>query len=80
MKNGEQHIRSLNDGRQVYLNGAVVDDVTTHPAFRNVVASVGRLSERHRFAKRCGGPAARASVGVAPRLTILGRQGLNGAA
>ena len=43
MKNAEQHIGSLNDGRQVFLNGAVVEDVTTHAAFRNVVASVGRL-------------------------------------
>ena len=43
IKTGEQHTRSLQDGRQVYLDGGVVDDVTTHPAFRNVVASVGRL-------------------------------------
>lgn len=43
MKNGEHHINSLKDGRQVFLNGALVDDVTTHKAFRNVVASVGRL-------------------------------------
>lgn len=40
IKNGEQHLRSLRDGRQVYLNGGVVRDVTTSPAFRNTVASV----------------------------------------
>ncbi len=43
MKNGQQHINSLNDGRQVYLDGTVVGDVSEHAAFRNVVASVGRL-------------------------------------
>ncbi|NQV58707.1 MAG: 4-hydroxyphenylacetate 3-monooxygenase, partial [Alphaproteobacteria bacterium] len=43
IKTGEQHTRSLQDGRQVYLDGGIVDDVTTHPAFRNIVASVGRL-------------------------------------
>ncbi len=43
MKNGERHISSLRDGRQVFLNGDMVEDVTTDPAFKNVVASVGRL-------------------------------------
>ncbi len=43
MKNGERHISSLRDGRQVFLNGDAVEDVTTDPAFKNVVASVGRL-------------------------------------
>ena len=43
IKTGEQHINSLRDSRQIYLDGKVVDDVTTHPAFRNVVATVGRL-------------------------------------
>ena len=43
IKTGEQHINSLRDRRQIYLDGKVVDDVTTHPAFRNVVATVGRL-------------------------------------
>ncbi len=43
VKTGEQHIQALKDGRQVYLNGGIVRDVTTHPAFRNAVASVGKL-------------------------------------
>ena len=43
IKNGEQHRASLRDGRQVYLKGAVVDDVTTHRAFRRSVDSVCRL-------------------------------------
>ena len=43
IKTGEKHIRSLRDGRQVYLDGAVVGDVTTHPAYRNLVRSVGAL-------------------------------------
>ena len=43
MKTGADHIRSLQDGRQVYLDGKVVADVTTSPAYRNAVSAVGRL-------------------------------------
>jgi 4-hydroxyphenylacetate 3-monooxygenase len=43
LKDGRQHLRSLQDGRQVYIEGARVADVTTHPAFARSVASVGRL-------------------------------------
>ena len=51
IKTGEQHIQALRDGRRVYLNGGIVGDVTTHPAFRNAVASVGKL-----YDFRAGGP------------------------
>src|SRR5262245_34018079 len=43
MKTGADHLHSLHDGRQVYLNGQVVDDVVEHPAYRNAVRSVARL-------------------------------------
>ena len=43
IKTGEQHTKSIQDDRQVYLNGEVVGDVTIHPAFKNVVASVAKL-------------------------------------
>jgi 4-hydroxyphenylacetate 3-monooxygenase len=43
IKNGEQHIASLRDGREVYLDGELVSDVTTHPAFRGAVASIGKM-------------------------------------
>ena len=43
LKSGSEHIRSLQDGRVVLLDGQRVDDVTTHPAYRNAVASVGSL-------------------------------------
>ena len=42
-RTGAEHIRSLRDGRAVYIDGARVDDVTTHPAFARVVASSGLL-------------------------------------
>ena len=38
-KTGAEHIASLRDGRTVYIDGALVEDVTTHPAFRNSVQS-----------------------------------------
>jgi len=43
IKTGAQHTETLRDGRQVYLDGNVVGDVTCHTAYRNVVASVARL-------------------------------------
>lgn len=43
LKTGTQHTESLRDGREVYINGTVTNDVTTHPAFRRTVASVAGM-------------------------------------
>jgi 4-hydroxyphenylacetate 3-monooxygenase len=43
MKTGAEYIESLRDGREVYIHGEKVADVTTHPAFRNAVASAAYL-------------------------------------
>ncbi len=40
---GDEYIESLRDGREVWIYGERVDDVTTHPAFRNPVRMVARL-------------------------------------
>ena len=32
---GAEYLESLRDGREVYIYGERVEDVTTHPAFRN---------------------------------------------
>jgi 4-hydroxyphenylacetate 3-monooxygenase len=42
-KTGAEHIKSLQDGRTVYLDGKLVGDVTVHPAFRNSIKSSGML-------------------------------------
>lgn len=42
-KTGADHLRSLKDGRTVYLNGELVGDVTEHKAFRNAVHSAAAL-------------------------------------
>ena len=42
-KNGAAHLQSLNDGREVYLDGALLADVTTHPAYRNAVRTAAGL-------------------------------------
>ena len=36
-------LESLRDGREVYVYGERVKDVTTHPAFRNAARSIARL-------------------------------------
>ena len=43
LKTGAQHTESLRDARKIYLDGALVDDVTVHPAYRNAVGSVAAL-------------------------------------
>ncbi len=40
---GAEFIESLRDGREVYIDGERVGDVTVHPAFRNSVRSIARL-------------------------------------
>jgi 4-hydroxyphenylacetate 3-monooxygenase len=50
---GAEYLDSLRDDRAVYLYGERVEDVTTHPAFRNAARSVARLYDalvdpRHR--------------------------------
>ena len=42
-KTAAEHIKSLQDGRTVYIDGKLVDDVTTHPAFRNSIRSAASL-------------------------------------
>ncbi|HYQ20747.1 MAG TPA: 4-hydroxyphenylacetate 3-hydroxylase N-terminal domain-containing protein, partial [Xanthobacteraceae bacterium] len=43
MRTGSEYLRSLNDGRQVFVDGECVKDVTTHRAFREAVRSIARL-------------------------------------
>ncbi len=43
MRTGEEYLRSLADGRKVFVDGEEVRDVTKHPAFREAVRSVARL-------------------------------------
>src|SRR2546429_2908370 len=40
---GSEYLASLRDGREVYVYGERVDDVTTHPAFRNSARTVAGL-------------------------------------
>jgi 4-hydroxyphenylacetate 3-monooxygenase len=43
IKTGQDHIDSLHDGRDVYIYGTRVTDVTTHRAFRNSIKTVAAL-------------------------------------
>jgi 4-hydroxyphenylacetate 3-monooxygenase len=42
-KTGNQHLEALRDGRDVFIDGHRVDDVTEHKAFRNAVRSAADL-------------------------------------
>jgi len=40
---GNEYLESLRDGREVWIYGERVKDVTTHPAFRNAARMIARL-------------------------------------
>jgi 4-hydroxyphenylacetate 3-monooxygenase len=43
MRTGEQYLAALNDGRRVYIDGEVVEDVSAHPAFAGVTAAIAAM-------------------------------------
>ena len=43
LRTGAEYLKSLRDGRRVYLDGEQVKDVTEHPALREAARSVARL-------------------------------------
>ncbi len=49
---GAEYIESLRDGREVFIYGERVKDVTTHPAFRNTARMVARLFDALHDGKR----------------------------
>src|SRR6267154_2681853 len=40
---GQEYMESLRDGREIWIYGERVKDVTTHPAFRNTTRMLARL-------------------------------------
>ena len=45
---GDEYLESLRDGRVVYIGRERVDDVTSHPAFRNAAGSFAMIYDRKR--------------------------------
>src|SRR6201997_5682204 len=43
MRTGAEYLRSLDDGRRVFVDGERVNDVASHPAFRQAARSVAKL-------------------------------------
>ena len=43
MRTGTDYLRSLNDGRRVFVDGECVKDVSAHPAFRQAARSIAGL-------------------------------------
>ncbi|MFF0296176.1 4-hydroxyphenylacetate 3-hydroxylase N-terminal domain-containing protein [Kitasatospora sp. NPDC004615] len=42
---GAEYLESLRDGREVWIYGERVKDITTHPAFRTTARSVAGLDD-----------------------------------
>ena len=43
LRTGAEYLKSLRDGRRVFLDGELVKDVTEHPALREAARSIARL-------------------------------------
>ncbi|MGQ0544001.1 MAG: 4-hydroxyphenylacetate 3-hydroxylase family protein [Betaproteobacteria bacterium] len=52
LKTGSEHLEQLRDGRVVYIGAERVDDVTTHPAFRNGARSMAAIYDMKRAEPR----------------------------
>ena len=48
MRSGTDYMENLNDGRAVYLDGELVQDVTTHPALSEAIGVIAETYERAR--------------------------------
>src|SRR2546421_1530901 len=48
LKSGSEHLESLKDGRVVYVGSERIDDVTSHPAFRNGARSMAAIYDLKR--------------------------------
>ena len=51
---GKEYLESIRDGRRVYVGSEQVDDVTTHPAFRNAAHSFAAIYDRKRAPENRG--------------------------
>ena len=45
---GDEYLESLRDGRKVYVGSELVEDVTSHPAFKNTAHSFAMIYDRKR--------------------------------
>ncbi|MEX1141082.1 MAG: 4-hydroxyphenylacetate 3-hydroxylase N-terminal domain-containing protein [Thermoleophilaceae bacterium] len=43
MRSGADYLEALDDGRKVYVDGAPVDGIATHPAFKGIAATIASL-------------------------------------
>ena len=48
LMNGEDYLESIRDGRRVYIGGELVEDVTTHVAFRKAARTIAMIYDRKR--------------------------------
>jgi 4-hydroxyphenylacetate 3-monooxygenase oxygenase component len=66
---GRRYIDSLKDGREVWIDGERVADVTAHPAFKDMIAELARVydvqnSEKYRDEMTCIDPATGQRISV----------------
>ncbi len=51
LRTGTEYLEALRDGRKVYVGRELINDVTSHPAFRNTAQSFAELFDRKRSAE-----------------------------
>lgn len=43
VRTGKEYLKALKDGRKIYINGELVQDVTSHPAFKGISQTIAGL-------------------------------------
>ena len=66
---GRRYIDSLKDGREVWIDGARVEDVTTHPAFKDMIGKLAHIydlqnSDKYRDEMTCIDPSTGQRISV----------------
>jgi 4-hydroxyphenylacetate 3-monooxygenase len=69
---GSEYLESIRDGRRVYIGSERVDDVTTHPAFRNAAQTLATIYDRKRAPENREVMTCEAFEADGPR-TLIGR-------
>lgn len=70
---GDEYLDSLRDGREIYIYGERVEDVTTHPGFRNSARSIARLYDALHAPEAEGGSGYRPRPGTVGSPTPFSR-------
>lgn len=58
-RTGEQYLEALNDGRRVWVDNELIDNVATHPKTRGMAHKIAEFYDLHKAMNDLGNPRVR---------------------